>query len=234
MGKKILFALAVILSLMYLASAITGSIGSAKMILRAKPGEEIGRSILVRNVNDIPVTVTVTPSGTLEDNINFNTEEFVLAAGKEKKVSFTIFADEVGTTETKINVLFTPEEGNGIGLSSNIIFVASNADAIDDEDEEEDAEDEEDEDTTDEEDEVEDLIDDSSDDLEDNTENLISDESNNNQLIQPNKTERSIEIPTPLLLLLSSTILLGILLALIFIKANNPVKKRKRVKGAHA
>ena len=52
MGKKILFALAVILSLMYLASAITGSIGSAKMILRAKPGEEIGRSILVRNVND--------------------------------------------------------------------------------------------------------------------------------------------------------------------------------------
>ena len=240
MGKKILIAFLMVIVLLATVSAITGSIGSARMILRASPEEVVERSILVRNVNDVPVTINMEATGTLADNIELEDEEFVLAAGNEKKVSFTIFADEIGTTESKINVRFTPEEGNGIGLPSTIIFVASNVPTIDDPDDDDDDDDDEDPDDEDPDDEDPDDEDPDDDDDSDDPDggdaimNLGDTISEADPVNKEKKQRQSLEIPAPLLLLFSSTILLGILLTLIFIKSNKPVKKRKRVKEAHA
>jgi hypothetical protein len=104
--------------------AITGSIGNARMVLRAEKGEEIQKYILVKNVNDVPVNIELFPTGDLEDSIFIIDSEFSLSAGEEKKAYFTIKAQKEGTTETKVNVKFTPQdEGNGVGLSSTIILI---------------------------------------------------------------------------------------------------------------
>lgn len=105
-------------------SGLTASIGNSRMVLRAAPGEDIEKYILVRNVNNASVTINLFASGDLATNIKLAEESFVLVAGEEKKAYFTIKADEAGTTETKINVAFKPEEGSGAGLSSTVILIA--------------------------------------------------------------------------------------------------------------
>lgn len=118
---------------LFLASsvfAITASIGNSRMVLRAAPNEIIERSILVRNVNSVPVTINFLSSGDLKDNIKLKEESFILQPGEEKKAYFTIKSDKEGSTETKINVRFTPEEGNGVGLSSTIIIIVSGTPSI--------------------------------------------------------------------------------------------------------
>lgn len=111
-----------------LISALTASIGNSRMVLRVNVGDSVEKSILVKNVNEIPVTIEMTSSGDLADNLVLDEETFVLQPGQEKKAGFRIDAEEAGTTETKINVKFTPEKGNSAGLSSTIIVIASEND----------------------------------------------------------------------------------------------------------
>lgn len=108
-----------------ISAKITGSIGNARMILYATQGDTINKCVLVKNVNDISVAIQVTVSGDLADFITLKDQKFTLQAREEKNTCFTISVDKEGTTETKINVMFSPiEEGNGVGLSSTIIVVA--------------------------------------------------------------------------------------------------------------
>ena len=116
------------------AQKVTGSIGNSRMILRLETGESIKRNILVRNVNDASVTINITTSGELADYIKLDEDSLILSPGEEKKVDFTLTAAKEGTTESKINILFIPETGNGVGLSSTIIVIASGADSVDNSD----------------------------------------------------------------------------------------------------
>ena len=104
--------------------AITGSIGNARMVLNLQPGEEIEKYILIRNVNQEDLSINLTVSGDLEEYVTLKENNFEIKAGEEKKVYFTIVSPNPGTTETKINIVFIPKEGNGVGLSSTIIVVA--------------------------------------------------------------------------------------------------------------
>jgi len=129
MEKRTIITLALSAVLILLISvssvlAITGSIGNSRMILRLEQGEKVERYILVKNVNDIPVTIDLFASGDLADDVVLKEDNFVLYPNEDKKAYFTITASKPGTTETKINVKFTPEEGAGIGLSSTIIVIA--------------------------------------------------------------------------------------------------------------
>lgn len=107
-------------------SAITGSIGNARMILRAEQGDEIEKYVLVKNVNDVAVNIKVTAGGDLADYIDIKDKEFTLQPGDELKAQFTIKVAKAGTTESRINVQFTPveESKNGVGLSSTVIVIA--------------------------------------------------------------------------------------------------------------
>ncbi len=126
--KKILcisLAVIIIISLISSVFAITGSIGNARMILRAKTGDVIEKSILVRNINDQAVDIEIFSSGDLANYTTIIDKKFRLEPGEEKNAKFEIKVAKEGTTETKINVQFTPTAGkDGIGLSSTVIIIA--------------------------------------------------------------------------------------------------------------
>ena len=127
MDKKIVFIVSLLITFVLIGNvlAITASIGNARMILRAEIGDKIEKSILVKNVNDVAVNVALTASGDLKDYIIIKDINFTLEPGDEKKAFFTIEVKKSGTTESKINVQFTPVgEKNGVGLSSTIIIIA--------------------------------------------------------------------------------------------------------------
>jgi hypothetical protein len=120
------FCLFMAILLLGQAMALTGSIGNARMVLRLEQGQEIEKYILVKNVNDVPLTINLTATGDLADYIKIKDNNFKLDPGKEKKAYFTIKAALSKTTTTSINVAFTPEEGSGVGLSSTIITLVEN------------------------------------------------------------------------------------------------------------
>ena len=104
------------------------------MVLRPEVGETLEKFIRVINDNPEPITITFAISGDLKDNVKLEEESFVLAPGEEKNAYFTIFADSPSKTETKINVVFTPEEGNGVGLTSTILIIPNDGKSLDDKD----------------------------------------------------------------------------------------------------
>lgn len=121
---SILF-LTILFSSFALAAALTGSIGNAKMILRAETGDTIERTILVQNVNDVAVNIEMYASGDLENYTKIEEANFTLEPGENRDVQFTIKVKKSGTTETKINVKFATVTGSGgVGLSSTIIIMA--------------------------------------------------------------------------------------------------------------
>lgn len=128
-----LIAISFILLMSVNVFAITASIGNSRMILRLETGETIEKFILVRNTNDERVTVDLSATGELADRVSLDEESFTLEAGEEKNAYFTISALEEGTYETKINVRYSPQEGgNGVGLTSTIIVIASGEPVVDD------------------------------------------------------------------------------------------------------
>jgi len=143
MSKKRIIS-AVLLLVLNLASisAITGSLGNSRMILHIQPGETEEKFLLVKNVNEFPITVEITVTGDLAKNLQIKEESFSLNPEEEKKAYFSITAGKEGTTETRLNVRFTPPEGNGVGLTSVIIVVSEGDDSmIEDEKTEENIED---------------------------------------------------------------------------------------------
>lgn len=128
MDKKIVFVISLLMSLILITNvlAITASIGNARMILRVETGDTIEKSILVKNMNNVSVNIAITASGDLKDYITIKDNNFTLDPGEEKNAAFSIKVTKTGTTESKINVQFTPVDGkNGAGLSSNIMVIAS-------------------------------------------------------------------------------------------------------------
>lgn len=104
-------------------SALTGSIGNARMILYPEVGEVLEKSILVKNINNVSLDINVTSEGDLVNSINIIDKEFTLLPNEEKKAYFTIKSDKKGTYESRVNIQFTPLEGNGFGLSSTVILI---------------------------------------------------------------------------------------------------------------
>jgi len=126
--KYLLFGLVVVGLLIFSSAGVlglTGSIGNSRMVLYPEVGEVIEKSILVKNVNDEPVTIDISASGELAGNIEGREESFEPEPLSEKKAYFIITVKEPGMTETKINVKFSPEDGSGVGLSSTVVVIAS-------------------------------------------------------------------------------------------------------------
>lgn len=141
-GKKNIYISLIIIVIIFgfisSAYAITGSIGNARMILKEnqdgetiKVGDKIEKYVLVKNVNEVNVDITLFSSGDLGEYVDIRDKEFTLAPGEEKKAYFIIEVKKGGTTETRINVQFSPEEGNGVGLSSTVIIIAEKSGLFD-------------------------------------------------------------------------------------------------------
>ncbi len=131
-----------------MVSAVTGSIGNGKMVLYPEvngwTNTVIQKTILVNNVNDIPVNITLRLDSNASDFIELVDETFILEAGESKKAEIIIKVKKEGTYEGRVNVFFKPVEGNeaGVVLSSTIVVIAKKDTGY--EEEEENPEDEED------------------------------------------------------------------------------------------
>jgi hypothetical protein len=132
------FAVVFLLFQFVAVSAITASLGGSRMILRPEVGEIVERSLLIKNVNDVPITIDFYPTGDLVENLELEDDQIELDPGEEAKVYFTIYTDLPGSFETKINVRFGAEDSEAVGLTSTVIIIAKDSDnEIEERDEEE-------------------------------------------------------------------------------------------------
>ncbi len=127
---------------MNFSSAITGSLGNARMIISSDQYEElqdlngkdivtIERTLLVRNVNNVPLNITLVADPESEEFIEVIDENFILEpatgnAATEKKARFNINIKNYGGYDGRINVLFAPigVDEPGVALSSTIVVNA--------------------------------------------------------------------------------------------------------------
>ncbi|HLC31916.1 MAG TPA: hypothetical protein VJK51_04565 [Candidatus Nanoarchaeia archaeon] len=114
-------------------SAITASLGNSRMVLRLEKGEEVERYLTLKNVNDVPVTIDLDTAGELANSISLVDTSFILQPNEERRAYFTVKVSKDGQREGKINVRFTPPEGNGVGLSATIIALVGDGAAEQDE-----------------------------------------------------------------------------------------------------
>src|SRR3989344_2312662 len=195
------FFAATIVILSQLSWAVTASIGNSRMGLRIGIGENVERSILVRNTNDESVTVILTSSGDLAGNIKLKENSFILSPGEEKKAYFSIIANEAGTKEGRINVEFKPEEGNSAGLASVLTVIADEKYAGQDQ-----------------------FITGGYE-----KENKGGNEETNDSSSEPNNESKIKSKINPSVLIISSVVLLGVLIMLYFYSLT--IKYKKRVNG---
>ncbi|MFH1585138.1 MAG: hypothetical protein ABIB79_00030 [archaeon] len=134
-------------------SAITGSMGNARMILRPEVDGStivtIEKYIKVKNVNDVPINVTLETDDDGAEFIELIDSFVGLEPGEEYKAKFLVEVQDPGTYEGRINVFFTPADGEGAGvaLSSTIIVVAAGEDEEPNPEPEEEEEDDEEDDS---------------------------------------------------------------------------------------
>ena len=129
MSKKIsLIFVTLLLLIIPLAFAITGSVGSGKIYLKEEisPNQptEIQRTIRVINNNDFPVTITISAVEDLTDITEIIDNDFVLKANEEKDARYAFTLVRPGTYSGKILTMFKPEEGNGIAISTEVQVIA--------------------------------------------------------------------------------------------------------------
>lgn len=113
-----------------MVSAVTGSIGNGKMVLYPEvngwTNTVIPKTILVNNVNDVPVNITLKLDSNASNFIELVDETFILEAGESKKAEIVIKVKKEGTYEGRVNVFFKSVEGTeaGVVLSSTIVVIA--------------------------------------------------------------------------------------------------------------
>ena len=139
--KSVSFVLGFLLMLNSISGAsVAASIGNAKMVLYPEVNgwttTTTEKTILVRNVNDVPVNITLqVDKGSEEGLLELEDHGFVLQPGEERDAKFNVKVKKEGNYEGRINVFFSPvsdgnEETNGtvktggVVLSSNIVVIA--------------------------------------------------------------------------------------------------------------
>ncbi len=112
-------------------SAITGSVGNLKVVLRPEVNKGdvvvIDRVLKINNVNDVDIKVTLTPDQILDSFSEIIDKEFILKPGESKDAKFKLNLKNSGTYTGKIYIRFSELEGKnpGVVLSSTVTIVAS-------------------------------------------------------------------------------------------------------------
>lgn len=141
-GITIGFVFLLVLANSIMLSAVTGSMGNARMILYPEvngwTNTIIEKSILVKNVNDMPINITLELDENSSNFIELIDKSFILESGEEKKAQFEVKVKKEGKYEGRINVFFRPIEGkeSGVVLSSTIVVIATKDNGYEDDEEE--------------------------------------------------------------------------------------------------
>ena len=111
-------------------SAITGAMGNAKMVLYPEVNgwtyTEIEKSLLIKNVNNESINITLQVDAETGEFIELIDESFILEPKTERKAQFTVKVKEEGTYKGKIAVFFSGlgKQKAGVALSSEVIVIA--------------------------------------------------------------------------------------------------------------
>ena len=128
--KKKITSLLIILFLIPFVNGLIGSIGNAKAIVTVdlEKTNLLERTVLIKNVNNVSVTIKLEPSGDIENITEILDKEFSLNPNGEKNARFKVTIPKSGTYNGLINIFFKPVEGKGAGvaLQSNWIIKAVN------------------------------------------------------------------------------------------------------------
>jgi len=88
---------------------------------------KIEKSILVKNVNDEPINVSLQVDEKTAEFIELIDKTFILEEGEEKNAEFIVKVKDEGRYDGKIGVFFAstdPEKKTGVALSSTVIVIA--------------------------------------------------------------------------------------------------------------
>lgn len=128
-GNYILFGVVIFLLAFSVVkvSGYTWNIGEPRKVLYLAPGESVEKYVLTMNSNNVSLNVSIFVEGDLVKNLKIlNETNYVLAANESRRVYYTITApNEENTTETKIDVKYTPPSGPGMVLPATVIVVTS-------------------------------------------------------------------------------------------------------------
>ena len=122
------------LTLLFSSTALIASIGNAVMVIHTTvyPGKitTVDKTILVRNVNSIPVNVTLILREDMEKIVSVKDKNFFLQPNESKDARITIRVANPGVYEGQIIVLFQAREGannatSNVALASSIIVDAA-------------------------------------------------------------------------------------------------------------
>jgi hypothetical protein len=125
------FAILLLITSVALVSAVTGSMGNARMILypdvNGITNTVLDKTILVNNVNTVPLNITLVPDANASKFINVIDKSFILQPGESKKAQFEVKVRKVGSYIGQINVFFKPLNASqgGVVLSSTVIVYAA-------------------------------------------------------------------------------------------------------------
>ena len=117
----LVIAIFIVFSQFAFISAITGSMGNARMVLYPEvngiTNTIIEKSILVKNVNEDPITVRLEVDGSSVDFLELLQEEVTLEPGTEERMEFKVKVKKAGKYEGKINVFFSSLNENDPGVA---------------------------------------------------------------------------------------------------------------------
>ena len=133
MMKRLSVIVAILLLLVLntgFSSAITGAMGNARMVLYPEVNGWINtvieKSILVKNVNNESINITLQIDEEAEKFIELIDKSFILEPNTEKEAQFIVKVKKEGTYTAKINIFFSSidDKKAGVALSSEIIVIA--------------------------------------------------------------------------------------------------------------
>lgn len=134
---KLIFVIIGVLLSVNMVFGLSASIGNAKAIIRVDLNEVptiINRTILVNNVNEIPVSVAIKPNDDIKDIIQIEDKVFDLKPDASLKAKFKIVLKRPGTYRGKILVSFYPNDttlkSQPVGMAAQLIIIASAVDGV--------------------------------------------------------------------------------------------------------
>jgi hypothetical protein len=124
-GIKIAIAAIALILLVQTVNATEFSMLTPKMIIRMNTSDTKIQQIGVKNPNNVSANVTLTPTGEIEDITKLSETFFVLSAGEEKWINFTLTPKNPGNYSGEVLATFIANNQTGITLSSQIIVFAT-------------------------------------------------------------------------------------------------------------
>ena len=130
--KKILLTLLIIALIFPIISALTGSIGNAKIIIQTQGNvpQTVEKTILVKNINSIPVEITLSLDEDAEEFIELIDENFTLQPNENKSARFLVHIDENKNYEGKIFVEFSADGESSVILPATVIVIAEDSNSF--------------------------------------------------------------------------------------------------------